>query len=163
MYGPEKSDLAVVAGKPPNSAGRPVAEVVERRAGTKGNAGQQSTRRAQDRESVPQALRRVRQVARHRKEEKFTTLLHHINVESLRMAFYALRREVAPGVDGVTWQDYEANLECKLADLHDRVRRGACRPQPSRQTYIPKADGRQRPLAIAALERFQPDWNRSHA
>ncbi len=152
MHGPEKSDLAVVAMKPSNKAGRPAAEVVERRPGTEGNAGQQSTRRAQDRESVTQALDRVRQAARHRKTEKFTTLLHHINVESLRLALYALRRGAAPGVDGVTWQDYEADLERKLADLHDRVHRGAYRPQPSRRTYIPKADGRQRPLAIAALE-----------
>ena len=152
MYGPEKSDLAVVAMKPPNNAGRPAAEVVERRAGTKGNASQQRTRRAQDRESVTQALDRVRQAARQRKTEKFTTLLHHINVESLQLAFYALKREAAPGVDGVTWQDYEADLERKLTDLHDRVHRGAYRPQPSRRTYIPKADGRQRPLAIAALE-----------
>jgi RNA-directed DNA polymerase len=148
-YGPEKSDLAIVAMKPPNKAGRPAAEVVERRAGTKGNVEQQSTRRTQDRESVTQALDRVRQAARQRKTEKFTTLLHHINVESLRGAFYALKREAAPGVDGVTWQDYEAELERKLIDLHDRVHRGAYRPQPSRRTYIPKADGRQRPLAIA--------------
>jgi group II intron reverse transcriptase/maturase len=101
---------------------------------------------------VTQALDRVRQAARQRKKEKFTTLFHHINVETLRLAFYALKRQAAPGVDGVTWQDYEADLERKLADLHDRVHRGAYRPQPSRRTYIPKADGRQRPLAIAALE-----------
>jgi len=150
--GPEKSDLAIIAMKPPNKAGRPAAEVGERRAGTEGNAEQQSTRRAQDRESVTQALDRVRQAARQRKTEKFTTLLHHISVESLRVAFYALKREAAPGVDGVTWQDYEADLERKLIDLHDRVHRGAYRPQPSRRTYIPKADGKQRPLAIAALE-----------
>jgi len=94
----------------------------------------------------------VRQAARQRKKEKFISLFHHINVETLRLAFYALKRQAAPGVDGVTWQDYEADLERNLADLHDRVHRGAYRPQPSRRTYIPKADGRQRPLAIAALE-----------
>ena len=94
----------------------------------------------------------MRQAARQRKKEKFISLFHHINVETLRLAFYALKRQAAPGVDGVTWQDYEADLERNLADLHDRVHRGAYRPQPSRRTYIPKADGRQRPLAIAALE-----------
>jgi group II intron reverse transcriptase/maturase len=152
MHGYEKSDSAIVATKLPNKAGRPVAEAVERRAGTKGNVGQQSTCRAQDRESVTQALDRVRQAARQRKKEKFTALFHHIDVEALRLAFYALNRQAAPGVDGVAWQDYEADLERNLADLHDRVHRGAYRPQPSRRTYIPKADGRQRPLPIAALE-----------
>jgi group II intron reverse transcriptase/maturase len=101
---------------------------------------------------VNQALSRVRQAARQRKKEQFTGLLHHVNVDTLRTAFYALKRKAAPGVDGVTWQDYEAQLEPRLADLHGRVHRGAYRPQPSRRTYIPKADGRQRPLAVAALE-----------
>jgi group II intron reverse transcriptase/maturase len=101
---------------------------------------------------VTQALERVRQAARQRKKERFTALLHHVNVDTLRVAFYALRRKAAPGVDGVTWQDYEADLEPRLEDLHGRVHRGAYRPQPSRRTYIPKADGQQRPLAIAALE-----------
>src|SRR6202021_3767406 len=99
-----------------------------------------------------QALDRVRQAARQRKKEKLTALLHHINADTLRQAFYALKRKAAPGVDGVTWQDYEADLEPRLEDLHDRVHRGAYRPQPSRRTYIPKADGKRRPLAIAALE-----------
>jgi RNA-directed DNA polymerase len=87
-----------------------------------------------------------------KEEGKFTTLFHHINVETLSVAFYALKRKAAPGVDGVTWQDYEVALESNLADLHDRVHRGAYQPQPSRRTYIPKADGKERPLAIAALE-----------
>ena len=152
MHGHEKSDSATVAKKLPNKAGRPAAEAVERKAGTKGNMGQQSTRRAQIRESVSQALDRVRKAARQRKKEKFTALLHHISVETLEVAFYALKRKAAPGVDGVTWQEYEADLEHRLADLHARVHRGAYRPQPSRRTYIPKADGKQRPLAIAALE-----------
>jgi group II intron reverse transcriptase/maturase len=151
-HGYEKSDPAILATKLPNKAGRPVAEAVERRAETKGNAGQQSTCRAQDRESVSQALGRVRQAARQRKKETFTTLFHHISVETLSVAFYALKRKAAPGVDGVTWQDYEVDLESNLADLHDRVHRGAYQPQPSRRTYIPKADGKERPLAIAALE-----------
>jgi group II intron reverse transcriptase/maturase len=152
MQGHEKSDSAIVAKKPPNKAGKPAAEAVERRAGTKGNTGQQSTRRAQIRESVSQALDRVRKAARQRKKEKFTALLHHISTETLEVAFYALKRKAAPGVDGVTWQEYEADLERRLIDLHGRIHRGAYRPQPSRRTYIPKADGRQRPLAIAALE-----------
>ena len=143
---------AVVAKKPPNKAGQPATEAVEPRAGTKGNTGQHSTRRAQIRESVSQALDRVRKAARQRKKEKFTALLHHISVETLEVAFYALKRKAAPGVDGVTWQEYEVDLERRLIDLHGRIHRGAYRPQPSRRTYIPKADGRQRPLAIAALE-----------
>ncbi|MCW2236018.1 group II intron reverse transcriptase/maturase [Azospirillum canadense] len=152
MHGREKSDPAIVAMKPTNKAGRPAAEPGERRAGTKGNAGQQSTRRAQNRESVSQALDRVRQAARHRKKERFTALFHHLNPDLLRLAFFALKRNAAPGVDGLTWQDYEADLELRLQDLHDRVHRGAYKALPSRRRYIPKADGRQRPLAIAALE-----------
>ena len=152
MHDQEKSDSAIVAVKPPNKAGTPVAEAVEPRAETKGTADQQSTLRTQSRDRVNQALTRVRQVARQRKKEQFTTLLHHINVDTLQTAFYALRRRAAAGVDGVTWEDYEADLEPRLEDLHRRVHRGAYRPQPSRRTYIPKADGRQRPLAVAALE-----------
>jgi RNA-directed DNA polymerase len=152
MHDLEKSDSAVVAGKPPNKAGSPAAEAGEPRAGTKGNADQQSTHRTQTRERVTQALNRVRQAARQRKKERFTALLHHVNVDTLWTAFYALKRKAAAGVDGVTWQDYEADLGRNLEDLHGKVHRGAYRPQPSRRTYIPKADGRQRPLAIAALE-----------
>jgi len=99
-----------------------------------------------------QSLDRVRKAARLRKKDQFTALFHHINVDTLRTAFYALKRKAAPGVDGMTWRDYEAYLEPRLEDLHGRVQRGAYRPQPSRRTYIPKADGKQRPLAIAALE-----------
>jgi len=152
MKGGEKSDPAIVAVKPANEPGRPGEESAERRAGTEGNAGRQSTLRAQDRAGVKQALDRVRQAARQRKGEKFTTLLHHVDVRLLRESFLALRRDAAPGVDGVTWADYGADLEPRLADLHDRVHRGAYRAQPSRRVMIPKADGKQRPLAIAALE-----------
>jgi retron-type reverse transcriptase len=152
MHGHEKSDSAIVATKPPNKAGIAAAEAVEPRVGTKGNAGQHSMRRTQIRESVSQALDRLRNAARQRKEEKFTVLLHHISVETLEVAFYALKRKAAPGVDDVTWQEYEADLERRLIDLHSRIHRGANRPQPSRRTYVPKTDGRQRPLAIAALE-----------
>ena len=152
MHGREKSDPAIVAVKPTNKAGQPDAGLVEPRAGTKGKAGQQSTRRAQNRESVSQALDRIRQAARQRKKERFTALFHHISLDLLRMAFLDLKRNAAPGVDGLTWQDYEADLDRNLTDLHDRVHRGAYRALPSRRRYIPKADGRQRPLAIAALE-----------
>jgi RNA-directed DNA polymerase len=152
MHGHEKSDPEIVAMKPANNAVPTAAELVERRAGTKGNASQQSTLRAQDRASVSQALDRIRQAARHNKKERFTALLHHVNPETLRLAFDALKKDAAPGVDGVTWSDYEVDLEHRLEDLHDRVHRGAYRPQPSRRVYIPKADGRQRPLAVAAVE-----------
>jgi RNA-directed DNA polymerase len=148
----EGSDAGIVAVKPANKAGHPAAERVEPRPGTKGNADQQSTRRAQDRESVSLALDRIRQAARQRKKEKFTALFHHINPEMLRMAFYAIRRDAAPGVDGMTWRTYEADLDQRITDLHDRVQRGAYRALPARRTYIPKPDGRQRPLAVAALE-----------
>ena len=152
MNGGEKSDPAIVAGKPTNKAGQPVAETVERRAGAEGNADQHSTYRTQNRDRVNQALDRVRQAARQRKKERFTALLHHVNTDTLRLAFLALKREAAPGVDGLRWKDYEADLELRLSDLHARVHRGAYRPLPSRRGYIPKADGRQRPLAIAAVE-----------
>src|SRR5215472_10666560 len=161
IHGREKSDSTVVATKPTKTAetivraqhddGKAV-EPVERRAGTKRNADEQSTLRAQDRNRVSQALGRIRQVARQRKKERFTALLHHISVNCLRMAFFALRRDAAPGVDGLMWRTYEADLDRNLTDLHERVHRGAYRALPSRRTYIPKADGRQRPLAIAALE-----------
>jgi RNA-directed DNA polymerase len=152
MHGREKSDPAVVARKPANVAGRPAAEPVERRAGAEGNAGRHHTRRAQDRASVSQALGRVRQAARQRRKERFTALLHHLSLDLLREAFFALKRDAAPGVDGLAWRDYEAELEPRLADLHARVHRGAYRALPSRRRHIPKPDGRQRPLATAALE-----------
>jgi RNA-directed DNA polymerase len=152
MHEAEKSDLVVVAGKPTNKAARAAAEPVEPRTGTKGNAAQQSTRRAQDRVSVSQALERVRQAAWQRKKERFTALLHHISPAMLRTAFYAIKRDAAPGVDGMTWQTYEQDLDRRIEDLHARVRSGAYRAQPSRRSYIPKEDGSKRPLAVAALE-----------
>jgi RNA-directed DNA polymerase len=152
MYGRGKSDPAIVAAKLMNKAGRLAAESVERRAGTKGKAAQRSTRRAQDRESVSQALDRIRKVAKERKKEKFTALFHHLSVDLLEQAFFELKDNAAPGVDGLTWTDYEADLERNLEDLYSRLHRGAYRAMPSRRVYIPKPDGRQRPLAIAALE-----------
>ena len=162
MHGHEKSDSVIVAAKPANKVAHPAveqsaaepttAEPVEPRAETKGNADQQSTCRAQSRISVSQALERIRKVARERKKERFIALFHHISIDLLEEAFYELKEDAAPGVDRLTWTDYEADLECELEDLHDRVQRGAYRALPSRRVYIPKPDGRQRPLAVAALE-----------
>ena len=152
MHGRGKSDSAIVAAKPANNAERSAAEPVEPRTETEGNADQQSTRRAQSRVSVSQALERIRQVAKERKKERFTALFHHISIDLLDEAFFELKQDAAAGVDDLTWQDYQANLERNLEDLHERVQRGAYRALPSRRAYIPKPDGRQRPLAIAALE-----------
>src|SRR5246500_1141443 len=152
MHGPEESDSVVVAGKPTNKAERSAAEPVEPRAGTKGKADQQSTRRAQDRASVSQALERVRQVARRRKKERFTSLLHHVDPAMLRTTFYAMKRDAAPGVDGMTWETYEQDLDRRIETRHARVQAGTYRALPSRRSYIPKEDGSKRPLAVAALE-----------
>ena len=125
MHGPEKSDSVGVAVKPMNKAEQSVAELVEPRTGTKGNAGQQSTRRAQDRGSVSQALERVRQAARQTRKEKFTALFHHLSAAMLRTAFFALKKDAAPGVDGLTWEAYEADLDRRIGDLHTRLHRGS--------------------------------------
>ena len=153
MNGPEKSDSVVVAVKPANKAGQPAAEWVEPRTGTKGNTGQPHTRRTQSRGSVSQGLDRVRNAAKQRKKEKFTSLLHHVTVDLLRESFLALKRRAAPGVDGVTWEDYEVGLEGNLLDLHARVHSGGYRALPVRRRFIPKpGTNKQRPLGIAALE-----------
>ncbi len=144
-HGREKSGPGERGGAIRRGAGEP-------RAGIEGNAGQHSTRRAQDWASVSQALDRIRQAARQRKEERFTALLHHISTDLLQEAYYELREQAAPGVDGLSWKTYEADLERNLEDLHARVQRGAYRAQPSRRVYIPKPDGRERPIAVAALE-----------
>jgi len=152
MNGREKSDPPIVAMKPANEAGRPAEERVEPRGGAEGNAGGQSTFRTQGRADVSPALDRIRKAARLDKKGKFTALLHHVDIDLLRQAFLALKRDAAPGADGITWSDYAGDLEPRLADLHARVHRGTYRAQPSRRVYIPKADGKQRPLAVAALE-----------
>jgi RNA-directed DNA polymerase len=152
MHGHEKSGPAVVGAKPANTTEPSAAESGEPRAGAEGNADQRSTRRTQRRESVSQALERIRQAARQGRKEQFTALFHHISTDLLHEAFDELEEQAAPGVDGLTWKTYEADLERKLEDLHGRVQRGAYRAQPSRRVYIPKPDGRQRPLAVAALE-----------
>ena len=148
----EKSDSVVVATKPTNKAGQPAAEPVERRTGTERNAVEGSMCRTQGRESVSQALDRVRQAVKRRKKEKLTALFHHLSVDLLREAFFALKRDAAPGVDGLTWEEYQIDLEPRLIDLHARLHRGAYRARPSRRRMIPKPDGRERPLAVAALE-----------
>jgi RNA-directed DNA polymerase len=152
MHGRGKSGEAIVAMKPANGAAGAGQELVERRAEAEGNAVQTDTRRTQSRESVTQGLERIREAAKAKKEERFTALFHHLSLEHLEMAFFELEEKAAAGVDGLTWRSYAAELEGNLEDLHERLHRGAYRPLPSRRVYIPKPDGRQRPLAIAALE-----------
>jgi len=153
MHGRGKSDRPVVPTKSPNKAGQPAAEAAEGRGLAKGNTDPQNAPRTQSRaHGAPSALDRVREVARRDRKAKFTTLLHHVTVERLSAAFHALSRSAAPGVDGVTWEQYAGNLEANIRDLHTRLHQGAYRARPSRRAYIPKADGRQRPLGIAALE-----------
>ena len=152
MNGDERSDPAIVVAKPANEPGRPGKEWVERRAGAKGNAGGPHGDRAQERAASSSGIDRVRQAARERKGERFTTLLHHIDATLLRQAYHWLKREAAPGVDGMTWEAYGEGLKARLSDLESRIHRGSYRAQPSLRAYIPKPDGRQRPLGIAALE-----------
>jgi group II intron reverse transcriptase/maturase len=152
MHAVEESDFGVVPVNQPNKSGKPQAEAGEGRPGIKENIAQSNTRPTQSGGSVSHGLSGVRQRARERKQEKFTALLHHLTVDLLRESYFALQRKAAPGVDGETWRQYGTGLEDRLADLHSRVHRGAYRAKPSRRVYILKADGRQRPLGIAALE-----------
>src|SRR5204863_1144131 len=152
MNGAKKSDSLIIPAKPANKAGPPAAEPVEGSSGTERNAELQSTVRTQSREAVSQAQDRIRGAVTRGKKEKLTALLHHITVDVLRQAFFNLKKGAAPGVDGVPWVDYAADLDRNLTDLHARVQRGAYRALPSRRRYIPKADGQQRPLGIAAIE-----------
>ena len=148
-----KSDRSVVPKKPPNKAEEPVAEVVEGRDLAEGKTLGRNTPRTQSRTSVPSALGRIREVARKDRRQKFTALLHHVaNVACLRDAYLATRRDAAAGVDGETWKSYGQALEDNLRDLSARLKRGAYRAKPVRRAYIPKADGRQRPLGVPALE-----------
>ena len=152
MHEPEKSDPSTVASKPANNPNGVGAESVERREGAEGNTNKDRMRRTPSRVSMPSGLERVRERAKAEKKERFTALLHHVDVDLLRSAFSWLKRDAAPGVDGVTWQQYEQNLETNLVDLHARIHGGAYRALPSRRKFIPKADGQERPLGIAALE-----------
>src|SRR5258708_30533917 len=148
----EESDRAILSMNQTNKEERSSAEPGEKRARTKENIVQPNTNPTQSGERVSQGLSGVREAAKKRRQERFTALLHHVSVDLLLDSYYALKRQAAPGVDGVTWQEYETGLASRVTDLHNRVHRGAYRAQPSRRVYIPKADGRQRPLGIAALE-----------
>src|SRR5437016_5146490 len=119
---------------------------------TKENTRQTAASQMQSWGDALAGLQRVREAAKRDKRLRFTALLHHVSVVLLTNSFYALKREAAPGVDGVTWQEYETDLDKRLEDLHSRVHRGTYRALPSKRAYIPKSDGRQRPLGIAALE-----------
>ena len=152
MHGPQKSDGPIVPKKPPNNVASATAEGAEGRGPATGNTDEQNTLRTQRRVGVLSALDRVREAARKDRKRKFTALLHHVTVDRLREAYQSLARRAAPGVDGVTWALYGEGLEARLALLHGQLHRGAYRAKPSRRIYIPKPDGRQRPLGIAALE-----------
>jgi RNA-directed DNA polymerase len=147
-----KSDGPVVPAKPPNNTACAVAEVVEERGPAKGNTASTTHPGRSAGHGAPSGLERVREVARRDKEARFTALLHHVTVDRLRAAYRAIRPQAAPGVDGVTWEAYGQDLEANLQDLHRRLHAGSYRARPSRRSYIPKADGRLRPLGIAALE-----------
>src|SRR6202162_5843986 len=152
MSGMEKSDLPEVARKRANKAASAAAEPVERRGGAHENADLQNTVRMQPREAVTQAQARIREAVIRNRQGKLTALLHHINIDVLRASFFGLKKSAAPGVDEMTWTEYAESLEANLVDLHARVHTGAYRALPSPRKYIPKADGRQRPLGIAAIE-----------
>lgn len=154
MNDARQSDGCVVPAKRPNKGGHsmPPAEAVEGRQPAMGNAPQAAALRTQCRERASTGLQRVRKAARRDKAARFTALLHHVNIDLLRESFHALKKHAAPGIDGMTWQQYEVELESRLRDLHARVHHGTYRAQPSKRTYIPKADGTTRPLGIAALE-----------
>jgi RNA-directed DNA polymerase len=148
----EKSDGSVVPEKLPNNAQGGAAEAVEGRGSAKGNAAGETRSGPSAGQGALSGLGRVRRVAEQDREARFTALLHHVDVDRLRLAYRALAPRAAPGVDGVTWEDYGRDLEDNLRDLHARVHRGAYRARPSRRVYIPKPDGRQRPLGVASLE-----------
>jgi group II intron reverse transcriptase/maturase len=152
VHGAGESDSSIVPAKSPNKAAHAAAEAMEGRGLTKGNAGEQNVSRTQGRSNTPSALDRIRERAVRNKEERFTALYHHVDVDRLRRAFHGLKKKAAPGVDGVTWEQYAHQLEENLHDLHARLQCGAYRASPTRRAYIAKADGRQRSLGIAVLE-----------
>src|ERR1039458_3632413 len=152
MHERGKSDSPVVPAKPPNNAGRPAAEAVEERGLAKGNTEDPTRPGRSAGTDVSSGLDRVREMARQDRDARFTALLHHGDLARLRAAFWAIRPQAAPGIDGVTWDAYGADLEKNLLDLHQRLQQGRYRARPSRRVYIEKADGRQRPLGIATLE-----------
>jgi RNA-directed DNA polymerase len=152
MHAGEKSDEGVVPMKQPNKESLLSAEAVEGRTSPKGNGGQATVVRTQRRVPTSDGLAAVRQAARQSKEVRFTALLHHITIDCLKQSYIALKRDAAPGIDGVTWRSYGDNLGEKLTALHDRVHRGSYRARPAKRTYIPKADGSERPLSVWCVE-----------
>jgi RNA-directed DNA polymerase len=152
MNGGEESYCGVVPTKQPNKSDGSLEEAVEGRPQAEENTQEPDPCRTPSRESGPTGLARVREAAKKDSKQKFTALLHHVSTDQLRTSYRSLKKQAAPGVDGVRWEEYGRDLENRLADLHGRIHRGAYRAQPSRRVWIPKADGRQRPLGIAALE-----------
>jgi len=152
MHDRRQSDDLVIPVKPPNNAHGGAAEVVEGSGSAKGNTTSETRSGPSAGQSALSGLARVRRVAQTDKEARFTALLHHVDLDRLRAAYFALEPKVAAGVDGVTWHDYGQDLEDNLKDLHQRVHRGSYRARPSRRVFIPKADGRLRPLGVASLE-----------
>ncbi len=156
MYGQGQSDRPVVPTKSPNNSGEPGAEGMEGRGLAKGNLNQPNAPRTLSRDDgVRSALERVREAAERDRQVRFTALLHHVyNVEQLRVAYHALKRDAAPGIDGETWGHYGEALEERLADLSERLKRRAYRAKPVKRAYIAKADGRQRPLGIPTITAY---------
>ena len=152
MHGGGESYCGAVPAKQPNKSEGSPAEVVEGRPQTKENTQEPNPHRTPSRTNGPSGLARVREAAKQDGKLKFTALLHHVSIDLLRESYYSLKKQAAPGVDGMTWQEYGQDLEARLSDLHGRIHRGAYRAQPSRRVWIPKADGKQRPLGVAALE-----------
>lgn len=153
MHGPGKSDSPIVPRKSPNKVGQPTAQGMEGRGLAKGNLPEQNAPRTQGRPSAPSALERVRQAARKDRKQRFTALFHLVyDVERFRRAYFGVKRDAAPGIDGQTWQPYGENLEENIRELSERLRRGAYRAKPARRAYVPKADGRQRPIGGVVLE-----------
>src|SRR4029077_19393136 len=159
-YADEKSDEGILPMKQPNKEGAPSAEAVEGRTSPKGNGDQTDAARTLRRDTASNGLAALRRAARQSKSVRFTALLHHITVALLEQSYCALERDSAPGIDGVTWQAYGENLEEKLSGLPHRIHKGGCRARPARRTYIPKADGSQRPLAItrSSSRRLRQFW-----
>ena len=152
MYADEKSDKAIIPKKQPNKEGLPLAEAVEGRALPKRNTGQATAVRTQSRGAASNGLAGVRQAARKKKDVQLTALLHHLTIELPEQSYFAVKRNSAPGLDGVTWHTYGDNLIEKLTALHGQIHQGSYRAHPARRTMIPKADGTERPLSILCLE-----------
>jgi RNA-directed DNA polymerase len=154
MNGHGQSDRSVVPANPPDKAARAAAEAGEERERAKGNTGSETRPGRSAGSGVSSELDRVREVARRDKDARFTALLHHVSLHRLGLAFDEVNPKAAPGVDGVSWAEYEQDLGANLRDLHERVQSGRYRASPSRRAYIPKADGRQRPLGIATVTSY---------